>query len=358
VAALKIADWNDRPLSIDPPSAKNKLGMYTLAPQRTDSLLWQQNIKAGQLIFRQENVGEDRSRINTKEHNLDHAGRMETASDLHSTITNKWAIASFITKEAEHYELWKRVVQLQSMWLQTYGKVWLEKNKHTNYLICYLLLDVQTVLALYVRITNSLEYRQAVKLGKPIDPRAYVEANLKAQHVVVNANNMIFRLNTSSFIIQPTETHLFIVDTKAPTDEHIEKKPAAKARADGGNNNGGRNADGRNVEGRNAEGRNAAQALSQEHIDIFKTKGLLKFTGTRRLPQPADIFEQNRASSLTKICMNFLSRQRFCRYAWRCNLKHITNLRDFTPANTRKFQTFVTNHIHYEMATPGTTFPT
>jgi hypothetical protein len=309
VAALKRADWNDRPLSIDPTSAKNKLGMYTLAPQRTDSVIWQQKVEAGQLIFRQENVGEDKSRINAKAHDLDHAGRMETASDLHSTIANKWAIASFITKEAEHSELWKRVVQLQSMWLQTDGKVWLEKNKHTNYLICCLILEVQSVVALYVRIANSLEYRQAVKSGKHIDPRAYVEANLKAQHVVANANDMIFRMNISSFIIQPTETRLFIID--APT-KNSDKKPAANPRTDASNKHGGRNADARHPEGRNAEARNTPQDLSQEQIDQLKTKGLLKFTGTGRLPQPADIYEQNGTSGLTKICMNFLCRDRFC----------------------------------------------
>jgi hypothetical protein len=354
VAALKRADWNDRPLSIDPTSAKNKLGMYTLAPQRTDSVLWQQKVEAGQLIFRQENVGEDKSRISAKAHDLDHAGRMETASDLHSTIANKWAIASFITKEAEQSELWKRVVQLQSMWLQTDGKVWLEKNKQTNYLICCLILEVQSVLALYVRISNSLEYRQAVKSGKPIDPRAYVEANLKAQHVVANANNMIFRMNISSFIIQPTETRLFITDTKTTTEKHSEKKLATRTRGDVVNNNPGRNADGRNTERRNTEGRNTPQTLSQEQIDLLKTKGLLKFTGTGRLPQPADLFEQNGTSGLTKICMNFLCQERFCRYARRCNLKHITSLREFTAENKTKFQTFVTNHIQYEMATPGT----
>jgi hypothetical protein len=49
--------------------------------------------------------------------------------------------------------------------------------------------------SLLARISNSLEDFQAVKAVKPMDPQVYMETNLNAQHIVNNANTMIFRMN-------------------------------------------------------------------------------------------------------------------------------------------------------------------
>jgi hypothetical protein len=94
--------------------------------------------------------------------------------------------------------------------------------------------------------------------------------------------------------------------------------------------------------------------LSTEQTSALKAKGLIKYTGEGRIPQPSDISERNGVSGLTKICMNFICRDRFCRYERRCNQKHITNVNDFTVENKVKLQNFVTNHANFVMANPGT----
>jgi hypothetical protein len=98
--ALKRAHWADRPLSIKPDSIKDKLGIYHFAPPRIGSYEYEQRTANGCKIFRQEIVGEDKSCIIAKAHNLDHTGKMDSDTDLHSTIANFSAIATFIRKHA------------------------------------------------------------------------------------------------------------------------------------------------------------------------------------------------------------------------------------------------------------------
>jgi hypothetical protein len=63
VTALKRAHWADRPLSIEPDSIKDKLGIYHFAPPRIESYKYEQRVANGSKIFRQEIVGEDRRAV-------------------------------------------------------------------------------------------------------------------------------------------------------------------------------------------------------------------------------------------------------------------------------------------------------
>jgi hypothetical protein len=54
--------------------------------------------------------------------------------------------------------------------------------------------------------------------------------------------------------------------------------------------------------------------------------------------------------------MMYITRERFCRYEDNCKQKHIKGIMtDFTPENKTKFQNFIQNHTHFQMATTGTT---
>lgn len=89
-----------------------------------------------------------------------------------------------------------------NLWLETDGKVWLDKMKQFKHLICYLILEIQSVIALYVHISNSLNYRQAVKMGNPVAPQAaYEEANSQANATMFTARNMIHPMNIGCFTI-------------------------------------------------------------------------------------------------------------------------------------------------------------
>jgi hypothetical protein len=132
VLALEGDYLADRPLSIATDSINDKLGIYHFAPPRTGTYQYNQRVAEGQLIFRQEIVGEDKSRIKAKAHDLDHTGKMDTETDLHSIIANFGAVITFITKHANKSELWKKLDALHDVWLHADGRIWLEHHLNSQ----------------------------------------------------------------------------------------------------------------------------------------------------------------------------------------------------------------------------------
>ena len=94
----------------------------------------------------------------------------------------------------------------------------MERNTHHlashKYIVAAIVLEFQQVVGLYVKIANSLEYRQAVKTAKQIDPRVYQETNERAKHIVSSMNNLIPGMTLGPFIIEPVACSLFYIAEK------------------------------------------------------------------------------------------------------------------------------------------------
>jgi hypothetical protein len=115
VLAMKTANWADKPLSHNPSSIKHRLGIYHFLPPRTKSLAYEQRYADGETIYCQETVGEDKSCIKAKAHDLDHTGKMDSVMDLHTTIANLSGILTFIAKQATKSELWKMIAAFHAV---------------------------------------------------------------------------------------------------------------------------------------------------------------------------------------------------------------------------------------------------
>jgi hypothetical protein len=265
---------------------------------------------------------------------------MNSDTDLHSTIANFSAIATFITKHATQSELWKMVGALHSVWLHPNGHVWLSHHLPSyKYIVTAIVLQFQHVVGLYVKIANSLEYCRAVKDGKQIDPLAYETANGQARHIIATMNNMNTGMTLSPFVIQPVACGLFhpkdrVTKDKRQPDKKLKVYPAA-ARTSGCTER--RNGSGRRNDGRttphdnprtNTRSPNAPPDLPAARITTLKAAGLVKYYGPGRVPHPVDILELNGSSGLTRICMMYITRERFCRYKDNCKQKHIKRMLD------------------------------
>jgi hypothetical protein len=371
VGALKRADWNDAKLNLDPLSIKSKLGIYNFAPHSLDSKKWLQQVEDGRLIFRQENVGEDKTKVAAKSHELDCSGRMTSASDLHMTISNLWAMSSFITEEAGQSEPWKSMTRLQGLWHSSDGKNWLDANRATRHLVYSLMLECQSILGACVTISNSLPYRQAAAAKLTISPRAHINANTHARDVMRTNVRMVDRLNLGHLIMQPAiSRHFQIYDERGeqlqvnpgPNRERNRQRGGADAppRFPPVGNHPDQNRDRHNRNG--PPGPPATRTgpplgnLPQDQINAQKLIGLVRFNGAGfRVPVPVDVFELNGTTEgLAKPCMNHLCRDRFCRHGNECNMKHINSSRGFTPENKTKFQNFVRDHMNFQMVNNGT----
>jgi hypothetical protein len=136
------------------------------------------------------------------------------------------------------------------------------------------------------------------------------------------------------------------------TEENSDKKPAAKKqRTDGASGMPAGRAMVRTTTPARTNDR-----FTQEEIDELKTKGLIKWNGERgHIPQPVDILELNGASGLTKLCMTFICRKKFCLYGDTCRLKHVRSWRDLTAENKTKLKAWVNTHVEFALVTPNGT---
>jgi hypothetical protein len=383
VTAILMANWLDKALAMEPKSVKDKAGIYHFASPRTESVAYQERDANNSKIYRQETVGEDKSRIAAKTYNLDHSGKLDTETDLHSTIANFFAIATFITKEAAESELAKSFKSLHGIWLHPDGKNWLSHHlRHCKYLVAAIIMQFQTVLGLYVKIANSMEYRQAVKSGKAISPLVYQNANTQAKHVMMSLNNIVPTMTLGPFIYEQKECGLFYdkdailpaapaapastpgaasnEQRQSPTRANQRNRSNQDQRGDN-RNNGGTPSDARsNGTPPGTRGNNRSTAtppeLPQEELERLKLKGVLAWAGgpRTRVPYPDGILEAHGDRGLVRICMPHITVGKACRWGNDCRSKHINNLRDFTAANKTTFQTYVNNQSQVTMATTGT----
>jgi hypothetical protein len=114
VTALKRASWADKNVSQEPESLKDQIGLYHLAPPRTGTVEYEARVAAELVTYRQEYVGESKTRINAKAHNLDYSGRLQSVTDFNSTIGNFAMIITFIAENAKDSELCIRAGHIPS----------------------------------------------------------------------------------------------------------------------------------------------------------------------------------------------------------------------------------------------------
>jgi hypothetical protein len=343
VLALKTANWADKPLSLEPSSITHRIGIYHFAAPRTKSWAYEQRYTDGETIYRQETVGEDKSRIKAKAHDLDHTGKMDSVTDLHTTVANLSGIFTYIAEQANKSELWKMIVAFHAIWLHADGRKWIDHHISSHpYIIPAIILEIQNVICLYAKVANCMEYRLAVRDGKQIAPRVYEEANGRARHIITQMNNLIPTMTLGRFVIEPLACHLLYQNDQATNDKkRAEKKSREKdaaSRTDGRNDprTEGRIGGGRRDEGRapppreNNRNNNPSSAAPPDvpaaQVAILKGTGLVKYSGSSpRIPQPTDILELNGPLGLVRLCMTAITRDRFCRWGnnW-CsyNLQH------------------------------------
>ena len=312
-------------------------------------------------------MDENQSNINAKAHSLDYSGRLDTVSDLHGTVANFYALITLIASDAKKSEVWKMMVKFHDLWMDQDGSHWINKHaKAHQYIVsAAVILEFQAVIAQYVRIANNLEYRLALKDGKPIAPTAYEQANERACHVITTMNNLLPQGALGHLHMEPLRCRNFYIEDNTSRDRHhVERQVQEQSSAGPGNEgrNGGQRRDEARTPSRNNDRTNSgnnntttgeAPDISEAQATILKNQGVIKWTGNGRVPINRDILEMNGQSSLSKLCMMAITHVRYCRWGDACKQKHIRRTSNLLAApNKAKLLAFVQNTNHVELATP------
>jgi hypothetical protein len=90
-AALRTGQWENTLSVLHPEGIKTHFGLHHLAPPRTNSAVYKARQVGETLLIQQEQVDEDKSRLNAKTTNLYYMlGRMTGYPDLNETVAIFW----------------------------------------------------------------------------------------------------------------------------------------------------------------------------------------------------------------------------------------------------------------------------
>lgn len=97
VAALRSGTWAHQPTVFHPDGIKIYFGLHHLASPRTWSILYKARMEGEMMLIRQEQVEEDKSKLQAKTTNLYHIGKMGSLlADLNERIGNFFGLLNAI----------------------------------------------------------------------------------------------------------------------------------------------------------------------------------------------------------------------------------------------------------------------
>ena len=95
-AALRTGQWENTLSVLHPEGIKTHFGLHHLAPPRTNSAVYKARQVGETLLIQQEQVDEDKSRLNAKTTDLYYMGRMAGYPDLNETVANFFEMMNVI----------------------------------------------------------------------------------------------------------------------------------------------------------------------------------------------------------------------------------------------------------------------
>jgi hypothetical protein len=84
---------------MDRESVRDRVGIPHFAAPRQETVQYKARVAAGRTIYRQEQVGEDKSRLVRKLSELYHFGIMHNAASIHVMLANFWLFSVLAIKD-------------------------------------------------------------------------------------------------------------------------------------------------------------------------------------------------------------------------------------------------------------------
>jgi hypothetical protein len=91
--------WAKDPYNMDGKSVRDRLGIPHFAASRQETVQYKERVTAGYIIYRQEQVGEDKSRLVRNLSELYRFGRMHNAASIQVMFANFWLFGVLFIKD-------------------------------------------------------------------------------------------------------------------------------------------------------------------------------------------------------------------------------------------------------------------
>ena len=176
VAALRSGAWAHQPTVLHPDGIKTHFGLHHLASPRTWSVLDKARMEGEMMLVRQEQVKEDKSKLQAKTTDLYHMGKMGSLSYIHELIGNFFgllnAIASFDASAPP--AIWLEILAFDKILRTLEGRQWFDLHRN----LCevpfnVIQQDIQSTVTGFASEARKPGYRSALSAGIIISPKMF-----------------------------------------------------------------------------------------------------------------------------------------------------------------------------------------
>jgi hypothetical protein len=351
VGCLRRGAWATRPVTIDPESVKDKLGVIHLASIPISCTEYTTRVENLRALKLQEYVEEDKSKRATKVKELYRWGETDSPEALKHIFSNIFALLNFMFVDVELHPpaLWTGMTKLYEILFQTAdGDTWLRQHRSSPHLFHHLVIEMQILLNLFTVIPASVEYRDAVLAGRAIHPQVYLDAIEQSSILAAGVRAVAHTMSLDSkYSVIPPSVHLFgNQPARLTTPERKKKEPPTPELKS-------------STPKQEKQGRKPKPEADKSKIDMDKKKGMCTYLGPGKPPVPPIWCPnpQDPTGNPVRPCANWLYRGYACTFKT-CRFAHINRVADVgDTANQAKFRTWVgeTDNVAFAAAVPAPT---
>ena len=150
-AALRTGQWENTLSVLHPEGIKIHFGLHHLAPPRTNSAVYKARQVGETLLIQQEQVDEDKSRLNAKTTDLYYMDCMTGYPDLNETVANFLGMMNVIIvfDPASPPILWNEIAKFDRILRSPEGRQWCKLHRYVKEVLFNVLQDIQTTIAYF-----------------------------------------------------------------------------------------------------------------------------------------------------------------------------------------------------------------
>jgi hypothetical protein len=339
VQCLRSFRWAKDPFNMDKESVRDRLGIPHFAAPRQETVQYKERVAAGRTIFRQEQVGEDKSRLSRKLSELYRFGRMQNAASIHVMLANFWLFGVLAIKDFAIHppDIWITLKEFLTALKSPQGKNWTGLHVSVPHVFYHMVGDLHGMIIPFVDLASTYNYNEAVKNNQPIAAQAYADALYHAMTHVLRLRTVFASGDLGEYRDVPLLMSLFSIATDSdgtrsdttPIKREPPRRPQQAVTPD------------ERPTGRPTQ-RAVAPTLTPDQIKVLKTRGLVGFKGQRKPPVANDIWVDNpKTKKKSMLCSNFSTVGYYCRFGDACGFFHFRSLRDLLEGPRAAYKAFV-----------------
>jgi hypothetical protein len=319
--------WSTKPLASDLDSIKSRINPFHLATPRNRSYLYKERIENGRLLQQQELAGEDDTKKERRATELYFDGQVKSHHDVQAVICNMNAFGqfmvgpqyaqTFLAKTLRHYD---KVLRSSS------AQVWLDQNHKIEHLAHALVLDIANQVYPFAEVASRLDYRNAIKNNKPIDPQAFVGPYEAGMQIANKLSNLVPYVHLGDYAMAPYTFELFQNKKKINEKQASDKKPNVEKR------------DNKRVADKKAPSSSQPEKKQKSSNSPGEKHGFLAWGGDARLPRFTICEKHAKTGKTSKLCSSNIFDNVCCKWGDKCQLLHIKSINDLEPENQKLFR--------------------